>query len=144
MRSTPIALTAAAILVGAVLVASSPSGADPSVTAAVAPRGAVSFFRGDGCPDGWVPAELAAGRILVGTVDPLAIGHGVGAPLGPAEDRLHGHGVGGLVSLPAKNIAAADGGNQSGASAGTQMVAGDAMAAPSGMPFLQLTACVLP
>jgi hypothetical protein len=145
MRFTPIAIATAAMLVGAALVKGAPAAApSPAPIGAARPRGIVSFFTTNLCPEGWAPVTLAAGRILVGTESPQAVGHVVGDALAAGEDRGHGHGVSGLVSLPAKNIAGADGGNQSGAGSGTQLVIGDAAPAPSGMPFIQLAACVQP
>ena len=109
------------------------------------PPGMVAFFTGAACPDGWKPADMVAGRVVIAVNDPLAVGRTVGAPLAPAEDRVHGHDVTGSVALPSKLLAAGDGNyNEDGAAAGTRTFAGTAAAAPTGLPFVQLTACVRP
>jgi hypothetical protein len=111
-------------------------------TADGAPPGMVSFFTSTSCPAGWTAADLAAGRIAVAVNDPLAVGRTVGTPLGPAEDRTHTHAITASLSLPAKSISAADGNNDSGGSSGIRTFSGAAGAASSGLPFVQLTACV--
>jgi hypothetical protein len=108
------------------------------------PRGMVAYFTTASCPAGWTRADLASGRILVAVTDPVAVGRTVGTPLGPAEDRGHGHAIAATLPLPAKSLAAADGSNNQGASSGDRTVGGTAQAAPSGLPFVQLTACVRP
>jgi hypothetical protein len=127
-------------------VASVHAAPSPSVVPAdEAPRGMVAFVAGPSCPSGWAPATIAAGRLLVGTDQTMAVGRVVGEPLTPEEDRTHGHELtGAALSLPYKSISAADGGNQSGASSGAQPVTGTVDAATSGLPFAQLTACVAP
>ena len=107
-----------------------------------APPGMVSFFTSTSCPAGWTNADVAAGRIAIAVNDPLAVGRTVGTPLGPAENRTHAHAIAANVSLPAKSISAADGNNDSGGASGARALAGTAGAAPSGLPFAQLTACV--
>lgn len=118
----------------------------PSVAPAdEAPRGMVAFVEGSSCPTGWVPANIAAGRLLVGTDQMTAVGRVVGEPLTPEEDRAHDHTLtGAALSLPYKSISAADGSNNSGASSGAQPVTGTVAAATSGLPLVQLTACVSP
>jgi hypothetical protein len=108
------------------------------------PRGMVAYFTGAACPSGWNPADVATGRIEVAVTDPLAVGRTVGTPLGPAEDRVHHHPIAATMSLPAKSISAADGNNNQGAASGDRTVGGTAGDAPSGLPFVQLTACVRP
>jgi hypothetical protein len=110
-----------------------------------APRGMVAFVDGPGCPTGWATATIAAGRLLVGTDQMTAVGRVVGEPLAAEEDRTHGHELtGATLALPYKSVSAGDGGNNSGASSGAQPVTGTVAAAPSGLPFAQLTACVAP
>jgi hypothetical protein len=140
----------AAALLGARLMtpASGSPAAAPSPPAAPAddaPRGMVAFVEGAACPPGWAPAALAAGRLLVGTDEATAVGHAVGTPFDAVEDRGHPHALSAAtVALPYKSISAADGGNQSGAASGAQALTGAVEAAPSGLPFIQLTACVSP
>ncbi len=108
------------------------------------PPGTVAFFGGQtACPAGWGPAHETEGRLVVGVVDPVAAGRVVGDPLGDREDRTHTHPtLPGMVFLPARNIAGADGSNTQGARAGMYMTTGQAGPAPSGLPFVQVRACV--
>jgi MYXO-CTERM domain-containing protein len=110
-----------------------------------APRGMLAFTATDACPPGWVPATLATGRLLVGTDTAELVGRVVGTPLAALEDRAHGHALTtAALALPFKSISAADGGNQQGASAANHPLTGDAAPASTGLPFVQLTACVVP
>jgi hypothetical protein len=109
-----------------------------------APSGTVAFFSGSACPPGWKPADDLPGRIPVAVIDPMAVGVKVGKPLGDAEDRAHGHPFGASLTLADKSLAAADGGNQSGAAAGMYMVSGSTDPAPTGLPFIQVLACAKP
>src|SRR5579862_1047831 len=106
------------------------------------PPGMVSFFTRTACPTGWKVAEPAAGRLVIASSDPTAIGRVVGTALGDSEDRAHGHTITATIDLPAKSISAADGGNNSGGASGTRTLGGAAAPATSGLPFVQLTACV--
>ncbi|HTJ46018.1 MAG TPA: hypothetical protein VL463_28130 [Kofleriaceae bacterium] len=129
--------------VGIALVVGLLAGAGPvEVANDGVPPGMVSFFATPACPAGWVPAEVASGRLVIAVNDPIAVGHTVGDALAPAEDRTHAHAIGGAISLPGKSISAADGNNDSGGASGSRTIAGTAGAAPSGLPFVQLTACV--
>jgi hypothetical protein len=110
-----------------------------------APRSMVAFVNGASCPPGWAPATIAAGRLLVGTDEATAIGHVVGEPFAALEDRMHTHALdGATIDLPYKSISAADGGNNNGAAAGAQALTGTVEDATSGLPYIQLTACVSP
>lgn len=110
-----------------------------------APHGMVAFFDGASCPSGWHADTLGAGRLLVGTTDMNVIGRVVGTPLAPEEDRAHGHGVAAAtIDLPYQSISAADGSNSQGAASGTVPLTGTVSPATSGLPFVQLTACVHP
>src|SRR5262249_28222305 len=109
-----------------------------------APSGMVAFFTGATCPLGWKASPVAAGRIVIATMDPTAVGRTVGTPLADHEDRTHGHAVAATFALPAKSISAADGNNDSGGSSGDRTISGGAAMATSGLPFAQLTACERP
>ena len=122
--------------------APAPPAAAPADPIDGVPKGMVAFFTGGACPDGWQLAGIATGRILVGTVDAETVGRTVGTPLGPEEDRAHGHPVHATVALPPKNVAAADGPNNGGAASGNQPLVGEAAPATTQLPFLQLTACM--
>ncbi len=122
-----------------------PPAASAAVAAAEAPRGMVAFVAGAACPPGWQVSTLAAGRVLVGTDRAEAVGRVVGEPLGAEEDRAHVHALGvANLTLPARAIAGADGGNHNGAASGAQPLTGTTGAASSGLPFVQLPACVSP
>ena len=71
-----------------------------------------------------------------------SVGKLVGAPLINEEDRAHQHAFTASVTLPYKSISALDGGNQQGAAAGMYMDSGTSAASSSGLPFIQLLACV--
>ena len=106
------------------------------------PAGTVAFFgSGTSCPMGWTPAPNA-GRMIVGVTDPAAIGRTVNTPLADREDRTHTHGFSGSITLATRSIAGANGGNQQGARAGMHAVTGTTLGATSGLPFIQLRACV--
>jgi hypothetical protein len=101
------------------------------------------FMRGDGsCPQGFRPATEASGRLLVGVASGDAVGKQVGVPLANQEDRTHVHSYKAAVDLPYKSVSAADGGNKQGAAAGKYQDSGMSEPATSGLPFIQLVACV--
>jgi hypothetical protein len=106
------------------------------------PTGTVAFFgSGASCPMGWIPAPNA-GRMIVGVTDPMAVGRTVNTPLADREDRTHTHGFSGSITLATRSIAGANGGNQQGARAGMHPVTGTTLGSTSGLPFIQLRACV--
>ncbi|MRG93832.1 hypothetical protein [Polyangium spumosum] len=109
-----------------------------------APSGLVAFVAGGVCPEGWVTVYDVEGRVVVGAIYPEDVGLEVGTPFADREERLHEHAYSGEVTLVAKNIAAANGGNQSGAAAATYPLAGTTKEATSGLPFLQVAGCVKP
>ena len=135
-------LVAAAVAVGVCFVSMRPAqGGDPGDDGV--PRGAVAFFgAGAMCPFGWLPADAVTGRMVVGVNDGTAVGRSVGTPLRDREDRTHTHALTGTISVPSRSIAGADGLNNQGAGAGDHRVTGTANAATSGLPFVQLRACV--
>jgi hypothetical protein len=107
------------------------------------PAGVVAFFgAGAACPMGWAPADAVTGRAVVAVTDGSSVGRSVGAALRDREDRTHTHTLTGSISVPAGSIAGADGANNQGGAAGSHTVTGTAGAAPSGLPFVQLRACV--
>ncbi|UQA55290.1 hypothetical protein [Polyangium aurulentum] len=109
-----------------------------------APSGMVAFVQGGQCPVGWEPALLVEGRLVVGVDDGANVGVEVGEPLGDREDRAHAHAFSGELTLASKNIAAADGSNMTGAAAKAYPVAGTTAEETSGLPFVQVKACVKP
>ena len=107
------------------------------------PSGTIAFFgTGTACPNGWADATQVAGRAIVGATEPSAVGVTVGSPLGDREDRTHTHAFTGTLTLAPQGIAGANGGNNSGAAAGAYPIAGTSEPATSGLPFVQLRACV--
>jgi hypothetical protein len=110
-----------------------------------APSGMVGFFAAaTGCPDGWMVASEASGRIPVAASDANAVGRRVGAPLADQEDRAHSHGFVATAVIATRNLAAADGGNDQAAQPGTLTASGTTAAAPTGLPFVQLVVCQKP
>jgi hypothetical protein len=107
------------------------------------PPGTVAFFApGTMCPNGWMPFDPAAGRMIVGASEAAAVGRTVGSPLGDREDRTHTHEFSGTVALAPRAIAGANGSNNQGAAARAYTVAGRTAPATSGHAFIQLRACV--
>ena len=140
-RAWPWLVGAVAALGAWALSPSSAQGGGPSDDGV--PLGTVAFFgAGTACPTGWLPADMVAGRMVVGATEGAAVGRTVGTPLGDREDRTHTHDLAGTLMVPSRSIAAADGSNRQGAAAGAQRVTGSAAAASSGLPFVQLRACV--
>lgn len=105
--------------------------------------GTVAFFGSDitACPEGWIQADYAMGRLVVGVIDEPAVGKIVGKPLANQEDRTHAHAFMASVDLPYKAVAAADGANNEGAAAQVYEVAGATDPSPTGLPFIQLLVC---
>jgi hypothetical protein len=108
------------------------------------PSGAIAFFAGGSCPQGWELASGAQGRLVVGVVDGGAAGVQVGDPLADREDRQHTHDFTGSVALPGKGLLAFDGPNGDGAEAKSYTVSGTTDPATSGLPFVQMQVCVKP
>lgn len=106
------------------------------------PSGMVAYISGGTCPAGWIAASNVEGRLVVAVSEGKDVGVQVGTPLGDQEDRQHSHAFKGDLALPAKSIAAADGANLEGAQAQTYALSGTTQMGPSGLPFVQVTACV--
>ncbi|MDI1476811.1 hypothetical protein [Polyangium sp. y55x31] len=106
------------------------------------PPGMVAHVEGGVCPPGWAPAPNVEGRLVVAVAEGKDVGVQVGEPLGDREDRTHTHDYAGEIALPSKAIAAADGDNQAGAQAQTYTIAGTTDPGVSGLPFVQVMACV--
>lgn len=106
------------------------------------PAGMVAYVSGGTCPAGWIPASNVEGRIVVAVADGKDVGVQVGMPLADQEDREHTHAYKGNLALPAKSIAAADGANVEGAQAQPYDLSGNTQSSPSGLAFVQVTACV--
>mgnify|MGYP000420334557 CR=1 FL=1 len=110
------------------------------------PSGTVAFFVGDAqsCPPGWRAATEAQGRLVVGVTTGDTVGKQVGSELQNEEDRTHSHPFTATVELPYKPLASLNGSNNQGAAAGKYTSSGVSEAVPSGLPFIQLLACVKP
>jgi hypothetical protein len=139
------AIAAAAILlsIGVGTLRAKNAASEPAVVDG-APSGMVTFVAGGVCPPGWVHLYDVEGRVVVGTVTKNDVGVTVGKPFGDREERLHKHDYEGAVELPKKNIAGANGGNNSGAGNGSYPVAGETSEDASGLPFVQMEGCVRP
>jgi hypothetical protein len=107
-----------------------------------APPNAIAFVTGGACPAGWVPAANVQGRLVVAVADGTKAGMQVGTPLTDQEDRQHQHTYTGMVALPSKSIAGADGSNDQGAASQTYTVTGTTGLAASNLPFVQVQPCL--
>jgi hypothetical protein len=105
------------------------------------PKGAMAFFATGPCPDGWIAAGYAEGRLVLAINDGIPVGLSVGQPLGDREDRTHAHAFTAGVTLDYRSISAADGGNNNGAAAQMYGMSGTSSAVSTGLPFFQLPAC---
>ena len=108
------------------------------------PAGTLAFFAGGACPEGWKVADEAQGRLIVGVTDGDHAAVTVGEPLGDQEERKHLHPYKSQVTLTDKAIAAADGANGSGAAAKSYDLTGSTTKEATGLPFIQVQACVRP
>jgi hypothetical protein len=106
------------------------------------PSGMVAHVTGGVCPVGWAPAANVEGRLVVAVAEGKDVGVQVGEPLGDRDDRTHEHAYAGSLALPAKAISAADGPNQTGAASLEYAIAGTTSPGVSGLPFVQVLACV--
>lgn len=131
-----------ACLLGLALRARPAAGRDPGPTDV--PSGTVAFFsRSDGtCPQGYRTATEVSGRLVVGVTVGDSVGKLVGVPLTNQEDRTHVHPFTVAVDLPYKALAALDGGNRQGAAAQKYTSSGNSEPVASGLPMVQLVACV--
>jgi hypothetical protein len=105
------------------------------------PRDAVSFFRRDTCPVGWVPLGTAVGRFLVPTLGSVGGGTFAGTPLASGEDRQHSHTFQASVTPRTTSFAGLSGSNTNIAQAGAVAIDGTMQPASSGLPYVQLLAC---
>ena len=116
---------------------------------ATCPRGrwrSLSSLPGGGhlCPPGGPPATEPRGRLVVAATTGDTVGKQVGTELQNEEDRTHAHPFTATVELPYKPLASLNGTNRQGAAAGKYTSSGVSEPAPSGLPFIQLLACVKP
>ncbi|MFO0760555.1 MAG: hypothetical protein U0359_29005 [Byssovorax sp.] len=106
------------------------------------PSGAVSFFRGPSCPEGWKPFDAAGGRFLLPTLGAAAGGTKYGDPLASGEDRAHTHAIKGSFNVPSTSFAGvAGGGNHGVGVAGVVPFATTSDPASTNLPYLQLLVC---
>lgn len=123
------------------LVASRSASGEPAEDDGV-PAGMVAHVEGGVCPPGWAPAPNVEGRLVVAVAEGKDVGVQVGEPLADREDRTHTHAYEGELALPSKSIAAGNGDNSSGAKAQTYGLSGTTSPGVSGLPFVQVMACV--
>ena len=133
--------TRASLLVcGALMLLARPSTSAPADDGT--PAGMVAFFAAaKGCPDGWSAADEAAGRFVVGANAPSGVGRSIGTALADQEDRKHSHGFAANTTVPTRNVAALDGGNNQAAQPAALTTLGTTSAGRSGLPFVQLVVC---
>lgn len=106
------------------------------------PPGAIAFFKTPLCPNGWFPYGPAAGRALLPTMGPGAVGDVQGEPLGDGEDRRHDHKITARLEPRSVSFAGVAGeANHGVASAAAVSAVGAADPASSGLPYLQLLVC---
>ncbi|MCB9682079.1 MAG: hypothetical protein H6733_11495 [Alphaproteobacteria bacterium] len=106
------------------------------------PEDSTMFWNQATCPGDWVPAQGAAGRFMVGLVDGNPPGAAHGSALLASEDRVHGHSLSSVLSVPARSIAAISGCCFSDAGDhGGFTVSGFSSDESSGLPYLTLRAC---
>jgi hypothetical protein len=141
LRSGAGKMVIAALSIGAGLVGARAASGDP-IDDDGAPSGMVAFVSGGKCPLGWAPAANVEGRLVVGVTDGKNVGVQVGDPLADQEDRAHSHAYAGELALPEKAIAGGDGANNTGAAAQAYSISGKTEAGASGLPFVQVQACV--
>lgn len=110
------------------------------------PSGTVAFFIGDdqSCPPGWRAATELRGRLAVAVASADTVGKQVGKELTSEEDRTHVHPFTAAVELPYKPLASLNGTNRQGAAAAKYTSSGTSEPVASGLPFVQLLACVKP
>ncbi len=105
------------------------------------PVGALAWFDTANCPAGWLAEPQAVGRTIV-PGDSTTAGQADGTPLAPGEDRKHTHDVKGSVSTSAVSfVGIASCCNAGLATSGTWDATGSALAASSGVPYVELLAC---
>lgn len=142
-RRHAIAMTAIVLGIGTTALNERKAASESAVVDG-APAGMVAFVSGGVCPAGWLHLYDIEGRAVVGTTVKDDIGLTVGTPLADREERRHKHDYAGKIELPKKNIAGANGGNNSGAGNGTYPIIGATSEETSGLPFVQMEGCVRP
>lgn len=111
------------------------------------PSGMVAFFMQSACPSGWVVADYATGRLLVGITDTekYDLQKTVGDEMKDATAPAHDHEYQTTVKLPSKKISAAGGANSQGGKKGTYDVPdsppGTTETSNGQLPYIQLTVC---
>jgi hypothetical protein len=105
------------------------------------PADAFAWFNSAECPPGWEADPDAVGRTAV-IGDVGTVGQVDGTPLSPGEDRTHTHSVAGSISTSSVSFVGIAGCCNSGLSAaGVWDVSGSALAASTGIPYVQLRGC---
>lgn len=105
--------------------------------------GFVGYFNGS-CPDGWSDFSPLQGRLALLVNNSFQAGEQFGLPLTDCEDRGHEHLLTGSMEFDSKHVASTGGLNEHAAKSGQQPLLpwlNATAAAPSGYPFVQLTAC---
>ncbi len=108
------------------------------------PRGMVFFVATGQCPSGSSPAQNAAGRIVISTMDATLVGRTQGTAMTDQQDNTHTHSGSMTVNLPEHNIAGASSCCNGQATAKGAHTA-EITSAPSttNLPFIQLLVCVV-
>jgi hypothetical protein len=106
------------------------------------PPGAVSYFNGPSCPEGWKTFDAANGRFLLPTVGNAVGGTKYGNPFTSGEDRTHTHAIKGSFGLGNTSyVGVAGGGNHGVGAAMVVPFATTSDPASAGLPYVQLLVC---
>ena len=113
------------------------------------PLGTFAFFNLPNCPPGWAPAvgkndASLNGYFVVPFVNASGVaGTTVNPPLGNGEDRTHTHSFASSIKLPeVKYVGIVGCCNNDTSNDGTMSFSGTTGASDSGMPYVQLLACM--
>jgi hypothetical protein len=106
------------------------------------PSGAISYFTGPSCPEGWKAYDTGNGRLLLPTLGSAAGGTKYGNPLMSGEDRTHTHAIKGSFAVASTSFAGiAGGGNHGVGTAGVVKFETTSDPVSTGLPYVQLLVC---
>ena len=107
------------------------------------PKGMIFFVATSQCPSGSNPAQHAAGRIIISTMDSTLVGKTQGTPMADQRDNTHTHSGSMTVDLPLHEVAgAASCCNGQATRNGTHTATITSGASTTNLPFIQLLVCI--
>jgi hypothetical protein len=107
------------------------------------PRGMVFFVASSQCPTGSSPAQNAAGRIIISTMDSTLVNKTQGTPMANLQDNTHTHSGSMTVNLPLHEVSgAASCCNGQATANGTHTANITSGTSTTELPFIQLLVCV--